>query len=193
MANKSSKGSAFERQVCKQLSLWWTDWERDDIYWRTSQSGGRATSRTKAGKTTAGQYGDITCVDPDGVGSELTKLFSIELKKGYGPWSFVDLIARTTSPKTHPFRRFWAQVEQQVESSEVFLPMLIVQRSGSAPLLILEGTTMRALLPLKACRLPHVSLVAFEYNVVATRLEHFLENTDPDAVVQLWKGMNDAD
>ena len=29
------KGSAFEREICKKLSLWFTENERDDIFFRS--------------------------------------------------------------------------------------------------------------------------------------------------------------
>lgn len=77
---KAKKGSQFERQICKLLSLWWTHDHRDDVFWRSSQSGGRATQRAKSGKATYGSYGDIAAVDP--VGEPLLKLFTIELKRG---------------------------------------------------------------------------------------------------------------
>ena len=61
-----AKGSVFEREICKELSLWITSGERDDIFWRTAGSGGRATMRKKSGKTTANQEGDVCATDPIG-------------------------------------------------------------------------------------------------------------------------------
>jgi len=80
----SQKGSAFERDVACQLSLWWTqdlDKPRDDVFWRTSVSGARATSRSKKQKKTAYDYGDITFRDP--IGKPLIDCFLIECKRGY--------------------------------------------------------------------------------------------------------------
>ena len=85
----SNKGSAFERKFCKDLSLWWTDGERDDVFWRTHGSGGRATQRTKKGKETHGQYGDVCATDP--IGDELLDWIVFELKKGYSKASPIDL------------------------------------------------------------------------------------------------------
>uniref|UniRef100_A0A6M3LL50 Uncharacterized protein n=1 Tax=viral metagenome TaxID=1070528 RepID=A0A6M3LL50_9ZZZZ len=87
----SQKGSGFERDISKQLSLWWTqdlDEPRDDIFWRTSGSGARATSRTKKQKKTAYEYGDITFTDP--IGKPLIDCILFECKKGYT--SEVDLL-----------------------------------------------------------------------------------------------------
>lgn len=86
----SHKGSSFEREICKRLSLAWTDGERDDVFWRTSGSGARATCRFGRGKATANQYGDICATDP--VGVPLTDCFVFELKCGYGRWDLLDLL-----------------------------------------------------------------------------------------------------
>jgi len=78
------KGADFERVISKQLSLWWTQdlpSPRDDIFWRTSGSGARATRRTKNKKKTAYEYGDITFTDP--VGKPFIDCFLIECKRGY--------------------------------------------------------------------------------------------------------------
>jgi len=84
------KGATFERDICRQLSLWWTDNVRDDIFWRTPQSGGRATRREQKGKGTAGNYGDIMAVDQ--IGIPLINFMTFELKYGYGLASAMDLV-----------------------------------------------------------------------------------------------------
>lgn len=75
------KGGGYERDLSKELSLYWTNGERDDIFWRTSQSGGRAKSRIYTGQKTAYSYGDITFIDP--LGKPLLDLAVIEAKRGY--------------------------------------------------------------------------------------------------------------
>ncbi len=71
------KGSSFERTVCKLLSRWISNGERDDLYWRSAMSGGRATVAKKKGIDVR-QAGDITAVAPEG--HVLTDLFYIECK-----------------------------------------------------------------------------------------------------------------
>jgi hypothetical protein len=73
-----TKGSTFERKICRDLSLWVSDGKRDDLYWRSAMSGGRATVRGKKGKDTNNQLGDITAVDP--LGFPLTDRFVVECK-----------------------------------------------------------------------------------------------------------------
>lgn len=85
-----AKGAQFERDICRQLSLWWTGGSRDDVFWRTPQSGGRATTRRKGGKETYGHYGDILAVDP--IGIPLLKFMTFELKCGYKGTSPMDLM-----------------------------------------------------------------------------------------------------
>jgi hypothetical protein len=80
-SNKASKGSAFEREICRELSLWWTKGARDDIFWRASQSGGRATERAKHGKFTANSFGDVAYLDS--VGKSFLDKVCIEIKRGY--------------------------------------------------------------------------------------------------------------
>lgn len=87
---KSSKGGAFERTVAKQLSLWWSDGEADDWFWRTAGSGGRATNRAKQGKATVNSEGDI-CAQT-GEAQKLLNLVVFELKRGYNATSVSDLL-----------------------------------------------------------------------------------------------------
>ena len=78
---KSSKGSEFERSTCKLLSLWFSEGTSDSLFWRTSQSGGRATTRAKSNKLTTNSYGDVSFIDP--IGQPLIDACLIELKCGY--------------------------------------------------------------------------------------------------------------
>lgn len=76
-SSSKAKGSAFERSVCRKLSLWITSGARADCFWRTSLSGGRATVAHKRGRDVR-QAGDITAVAEEGY--RLTNLVYIECK-----------------------------------------------------------------------------------------------------------------
>lgn len=77
MKNPKAKGSAFERKVAAQLSLWITDGKRDDILWRSSISGGRATVALKKGVKHFA-VGDICSVAQEG--TRFCDTFFIECK-----------------------------------------------------------------------------------------------------------------
>lgn len=68
------KGSKFEREVCHRLSLWITDGEKIDCFWRSAMSGGRATRAR--GKVR--QAGDICAVAPEG--NEFADKWFVECK-----------------------------------------------------------------------------------------------------------------
>ena len=89
------KGSAFERDICKKLSLWWSEGQNEDIFWRTAGSGARAKVRGK--KRTFGQYGDVQATDP--IGQPLIDLCTIELKRGYNSSTLSDFLDRVSKKK----------------------------------------------------------------------------------------------
>ena len=124
----ANKGSAFEREICKQLSLWWTKGKRDDVFWRTAGSGAMAKVRSKVGKRTFGQYGDIQAVDP--IGQPLIDIFSIELKRGYAKNTFADLIETSTHPNPNPgmYEKFIEQARQDRKNAKAHHWILIVKR-----------------------------------------------------------------
>ncbi len=103
------KGNSFEREICVLLSKWWTGGKRDDIFWRTSNSGGRATVRNKAGKKTKNQYGDICAVDP--IGKPLLDLVTIEVKRGYGRATLFELIDKPNKAKKQVYEEWIKQAE----------------------------------------------------------------------------------
>ena len=62
-----TKGSAFERKVCVDLSHWISGNFRDDLFWRSAMSGGRATVGKKQGINRRTQMGDITAIAGDSI------------------------------------------------------------------------------------------------------------------------------
>ena len=124
-SGRSKKGSAFERVVSKQLSLWWTHGERDDVFWRTSGSGARAKTRSKTGEKTFGQYGDVQATDP--IGQPLIDWVTIEIKKGYSKNTFQDLV--DAMPKQKPvFGQFIDQARTDHKNAESEWWLLISKR-----------------------------------------------------------------
>lgn len=107
MVSGKSKGNSFEREICKKLSLWWTNGKRDDIFWRSQNSGGRATVRGKSGKRTSNQSGDVSVANDEGIGKSLLRMVAIELKRGYPTVGPIDLLDHT-----NPKNEFFTWVEQ---------------------------------------------------------------------------------
>ena len=129
----AGKGAQFERVLCRQLSTWWSDGRRDDLFWRSSQSGGRATRRTKRGKKTAGSYGDIMSMGLDA--SLLTTFVTIELKCGYNTSTIHDLIDGAESSK----QQYSKWIEQAEEASHEAMSQhwwLIHKRDRRDPILV---------------------------------------------------------
>ena len=125
----SNKGSAFERTVCKQLSLWWTDGDRDDVFWRTSNSGGRATIRGRQSKATFGQYGDIQATDP--IGQPLMNACAIECKKGYKQATLSDIVDRPDKLKgKSDYQKFIEQAIAQAAAAGTPFWLLITKRDA---------------------------------------------------------------
>jgi hypothetical protein len=136
------KGAGFERQVSEQLSRWVTDGARDDCFWRSAMSGGRATVRFTKGKKTASQYGDISAIAPEG--HALVGLFVIECK-------FVkNLNIQSALVKGKgPLIDYWRQVQRDANKANK-RPLLIAKQNQLPTLVFMytqdvpNGTTVLA-------------------------------------------------
>jgi hypothetical protein len=123
------KGSAFERNCCKKLSLWLSDGKEEDLLWRSSISGGRSTVGLKSGKTLSNQAGDISAVSPKG--HLLTNRFLIECK------SYKDLeLWKLFYGDKGVIAGFWKKllIDSKKYDKE---PMLIVKQNTQKVLIIL--------------------------------------------------------
>lgn len=103
------KGASFERETARELSTWWSDGENDNLFWRTSQSGGRATTRKKAGKANNAQHcGDLCAINP--LGQPLISFITLELKRGYQSATIADLLDRPQKAAQQTYESFFQQV-----------------------------------------------------------------------------------
>lgn len=190
MPNGKRKGSSFEREICRQLSLWWTDEKRDDIFWRSASSGGRATQRMKQGKFTAGACGDICAVDPKG--NRLMKMFTIELKCGRShgnPGDLIDSRGLITKDK-------WIQTMIQAMTSARDARsqswLIISHRDMRQSCVFFDGKLLAKGQPLRPFRKELIYPPAFLYKVfipqwgkvtfVGVGLERFLASINPHAL-----------
>ena len=145
-----SKGASFEREICKYLSLWWTEGEFDDVFWR------KRVRSTRKSVSAEFQLGDIKAERPEG--EDLLKIFSIELKTGYSggkkrtnvkqvPWDLLDLIDyRTGSEDVEKKQiiKFWRQCTRDAEVDNK-IPLLIFKRDFHKPIVCIHNNTMNSL------------------------------------------------
>ena len=196
------KGSDFERRICKELSLWWTDGATDDVFWRTAGSGARAKTRAKTARDTFGQHGDIQATDP--IGQPLIDVCSIELKCGYNRLSLQDLIdlpdpakvpkptKKTKNPRDESMAGFIRQAYGDHLNADSLFWMLIVHRDRRETLAIIpkalyirlmtEGlSTFNLARPLM--RIKSVSLQeGLTTSLIATTLDQFLLHVSPEDI-----------
>lgn len=130
------KGSRFEREVCRSLSMWISRDSRDDIFWRTAMSGGRATIGLRSGNVRSAQAGDVAAIDS--LGERLLRHFVIDAKS----YKKLDLFSGITKDTGHLWR-FWAEIRQ--EASEYGKRPLLIARENSMPTLCLMTRDSAAL------------------------------------------------
>jgi hypothetical protein len=172
-----AKGAQFERDICKRMSLWWTGGERDDVFWRTPQSGGRATRRGQKGQKTFGHHGDIQAIDP--IGRPLLDHMIFELKCGYGHTSVMDLIdgsGKSTWDK-------WISGARRVSiESGSRTWALIVRRSNKKIVICVLVDSHLTFLPVTAPMPKHIQVFDVGGNdewLMVMEFEDFLSWADP--------------
>jgi hypothetical protein len=116
------KGSAFERSVCSELSLWLSGGQRKDLLWRSAMSGGRSTIARKKGDILGAQIGDISAVDPEG--NRLLRLVMIECK-AYKDFEFTSGVL----DRKGTLWGFWAKLREEALSYRRH-PMLIGRQNN---------------------------------------------------------------
>lgn len=156
------KGGSYEREIAKELSLWWTHGERDDVFGRSDSSGARFTQRRKVGKNTVNQAGDITF--NDSLGEPLISAWSIECKTGYGDkkkikvgdstksidlrWDLLDFLDSTQ--KEPVIEKFWRQCKKDADLSERE-PVLIFRRNRRKSCIAFKASYFNSLCSVSAC------------------------------------------
>lgn len=149
----SSKGSSYEREVCKRFSLWWTHGEREDIFWRSSGSGARAKVRGRAGRATAGQHGDMAITDP--IGKPFIDMFCVEMKRGYSGSTFQDMVDCPVGGGVQTWEEFFAQTLESFEHAGAASWMLLVRRDRRQGLVFIPLRAYTELLNLGAFAAGH--------------------------------------
>lgn len=146
-----AKGGNYEREFSRSLSMWWSGGERDDLFWRSSQSGGRATVRARKGLKTAGHCGDIAATDE--VGAPLTKLITFEAKRGYDdayPWRMFDSPSSRRGKSPTMLEKFIQQSKTAAANAGTPYWALVTRRDRKCEIIYLPAPLMKlAMLALK--------------------------------------------
>jgi len=185
-----AKGSNFEREICRKLSLWYSKGTSDELFWRSAMSGGMATVRRKKGQTTTAHAGDITAVDDRG--AELLKHCVIECKRGYK----YDLLDMVDKSKNRQFEDFLDQTTMEMEQSGVKVFMLIAQRDRRIITVTVPWVPfMSGILcnPSKCGEYVSTSIDEKNLFVLTTKLDRFLAAVDPDKFVEACKWAKERD
>lgn len=175
---KSLKGGQYERTICGILSRWLTAGERDDCFWRTANSGGRATSRKKRGKKTAGHDGDICATDDAAV--PFLKLFAVEIKRGYSKTTVMDTVDRHDRMALQEWMSWVHQVVAVQERSDSLSWLLIHRRDQREALVFYPTGPVKILLERPCPSATFLLDIHGEMEKVnCCKLTDFLDGLDP--------------
>ena len=125
------KGAAFERDVCKKLSKWISYGEREDLFWRSAMSGGRATLGLAAGKKHSSQAGDISSVHY--MGNAFINRFVIECKHVANLQIPTFLFDRKGN-----LNKFWLKLRQESDDHGKF--SVLIAKQNRLPILWIHET-----------------------------------------------------
>ena len=188
-----AKGQDFERLLCKQLSLWWSNGEDDNIFWRTSNSGGRATTRAKAGKKANIHCGDIGVIDP--IGEPLLRVISWELKRGYSRATIHDLLDKPDKAKTQIYEEWFTKAERDRQRSGALYWALVHKRDRREPLIWLPMALMNEFMAkdvMTEDRVIHGCFSIGNLDVCCTHLQTFLNGVNPQDILDILQGAQAA-
>lgn len=187
MTNGAKKGSSYEREICKKLSLWWTYGEDDDVFWRTAGSGARATGRRKQGKKTFGQDGDIQATNP--IGQPFVDLFAVEIKRGYKDANPMSVFDHKPGKPLCPFLKFIQQADRACSSSESPFWLIIHKRDRKVEMIYFSFLILRDLgLPpnfKNSVTVKSESLRPYARKVFGCTLKEFLSRISPEHIREL--------
>ena len=188
---KASKGATFERAFCSVLSQWWLQdpGSKESLFWRTAGSGGRATTRAKAGLTTHGACGDITSTHPST--AAFSKVFTLELKRGYNRATFHDLIDRPARARPVVYEQWIDQAAASALAAGTPYWLLVHKRDAKDAVVVFPAALtdrFPRLLPPAAKYPPYLAAVftreaeKVRTEVRCTPLAHFLSRLNPEDV-----------
>lgn len=159
------KGAAFERRICRALSLWISEGKEEDLFWRSAMSGGRATLMTKKGKGASAQAGDISAIHP--AAHVLTEHFVIECKH-YANLHLQNLVYGGKGGIVE----FWKQVCRDAKRNDKS-PMLIAKQNRCPEIICLTFNSDQWI---ETAYDPMLISPPLKHNMVIYLLKDFLSN-----------------
>jgi hypothetical protein len=152
--NGKSKGSQFERDISKTLSLWISNGSNANLLWRSQSSGGRATISAAKGVHLENQDGDISSTHEDS--AEFSRHFVIECKF-YKSLGLEQLVFRGTGP----LQVFWFQVLRDSERTGK-IPLLIAKQNNR-PIILLTTARLGKVAPSRSVYFSHSRVYLFDF------------------------------
>lgn len=171
-----SKGTQYERDICKKLSLWWTNGKRNDIFWTTSGSGSRATRATKM---KAKQFGDVCAIDPKG--DHLIDLFTIELKRGYNNKTPFDIL----DSRDKTWLSWFEDIQRDHERAGSLAWWIISKRDRRKELVTIPEHLDLQIASIQNLQTIRTHVPELERDVYTYRLDEFLETLTPKRVMAI--------
>ncbi len=161
-----NKGSSFEREVAIGLSKWVSLGEREDIFWRSATSGGRATTLRKKGESAVTQAGDLSAIHP--LGAPFLDRFLVEMKF-YRDLNYTGILTGTGY-----LVEFWNSTVTEANHYKKH-PMLIAKQNRKPPVVFLQIRGLRVL----RLHLEQSILAACQRGMYGFLLEDFLRLAQP--------------
>lgn len=167
-----AKGSAFERKVCKTLSLWLSGGQYERLFNRNVLSGGSFTVATQKGRDETGQPGDLAAAHP--LAYQFLQHFLIECKhkKSLNLTSYLhDYSGASFLAKTFALARKQAghRREPLIIAAENHRPALLLMRAGVGQAAIRTAPVGKL----------HYHLVHNE-TIMMLALQEFIDHVPPD-------------
>lgn len=164
------KGAGFERETCRELSRWVSNGTREDIFWRSAMSGGRATVALKTGKKLKAHAGDIVMTDR--LGAALVDQFMLECKF-YKDLQLQNLVLDNGGGIVD----FWTKASDSAHEMGK-IPILIAKQNYLPKMICLDSDGMGIFRDRQGRRMLASAFLP-RHGMFVLRFQEFLEITDP--------------
>lgn len=170
------KGGAFERDICRIISLAWSGGVYKDLCWRSAGSGSHATvskSKVKA------HHGDICAMSP--IIEPLFKIFNIECKF----YKKIDITDVLRGNKGSKLMQFWRQTLRSAKLSHR-MPVLIARRNNFPTMLVLK---LHDALKFAGAMKSKPRFMSLGSKLAIFNLDDFIDNVNMEKFISVVQGM----